>query len=498
LSSNAQTAEDAMRLNWSPSLGTARNMAIGGAMIGLGGEITSAHINPAGLGLYKNGDIVLSSGVASGRLNAEYRDIKNQKGESVTKFNLGTSGIILAGNTGGWSRRKSNAIALTVNQIASFKSNINYKGFNNASSGAERYAEELVASRLTLDDAINSRFVSLPTRMAIFGYLVDTMTLGGVKQVVAMPEFTNGVNQTMNIQQRGGSTEAALSIAVNKEDKWFLGGSFGVPIMNYSKTTQYSEADASTITNNRFKEYTYTEDLNTTGVGFNAKFGIIYRPVERFRIGATVHTPTFYYLKDEMNGSLFANTENYNGSVTVKTRDITGGEDNIVNNYIHYTPWKAGIGASYVLNETKNVKKQRAFIAADVEYVGNRSMGYTYDEDATQSEFYKATNKNIKSITKNTFNFKVGGEVKFNTIMLRAGAAYFGNPNKEADFLKQDRLNISGGLGYRHKGIFIDATYVHQINNAVDLPYRLADKPNTFANLRGKTGMLMLTFGTKF
>ena len=58
----AQTPDDAIRQSYQIQQGTARNMAIGGAMGSLGGDITAAHVNPAGLGFYKTGEFVLSPG----------------------------------------------------------------------------------------------------------------------------------------------------------------------------------------------------------------------------------------------------------------------------------------------------------------------------------------------------------------------------------------------------------------------------------------------------
>ncbi len=49
----AQVPEDAIRYTWHPQNGTARNMAIGGVMGSLGGDLTAAYVNPAGLGFFK-------------------------------------------------------------------------------------------------------------------------------------------------------------------------------------------------------------------------------------------------------------------------------------------------------------------------------------------------------------------------------------------------------------------------------------------------------------
>jgi hypothetical protein len=59
-------------------------------------------------------------------------------------------------------------------------------------------------------------------------------------------------------------------------------------------------------------------------------------------------------------------------------------------------------------------------------------------------------------------------------------------------------MNVSGGVGYRNRGIFLDLTYVHGLNRDVDFPYRLADKPNTYAEVRNNNSNLIMTFGVKF
>ena len=56
----AQVPEDAIRYSFYIPNGSARNMAIGGAMGSLGGEITSIFVNPAGLAFYRNKEAVFS------------------------------------------------------------------------------------------------------------------------------------------------------------------------------------------------------------------------------------------------------------------------------------------------------------------------------------------------------------------------------------------------------------------------------------------------------
>src|SRR3954466_3271032 len=88
----AQVPEDAVRYSWYPQNGTARNMAIGGAMGSLGGDITATFVNPAGLGFYKTGELVLTPGFALNKLNASYRETTT--GDQKNSFAFGPSGWI--------------------------------------------------------------------------------------------------------------------------------------------------------------------------------------------------------------------------------------------------------------------------------------------------------------------------------------------------------------------------------------------------------------------
>ncbi|MEO6584221.1 MAG: aromatic hydrocarbon degradation protein, partial [Ferruginibacter sp.] len=171
------------------------------------------------------------------------------------------------------------------------------------------------------------------------------------------------------------------------------------------------------------------------------------------------------------------------------------------NTYIQSTAWKAIISAAYVFREIENVKKQKGFISADVEYVNHKSARFYVDEkngpDTYREAYYKQLKNVVKEIYKAAFNVRVGGELKFNTIMTRLGFAYYTSPYKDKE-LKANKMLLSGGLGYRHKGFFIDLTYVHNINKDADFPYRLQDKANTYASLNQTQGNIAATFGLKF
>src|SRR5882757_5933321 len=169
----SQIPEDVLKYSWGSPYGTARNQAIGGAAGSLGGDISSLFTNPAGLGFYKTGELVLSPGLSMLSNKGNFRG--TSASDSKTAFNLGATGFVMGFNSGSPS---SSAFSIGVTRTANFNSNISYKGSNNFSSYGEQYAAEVASSGLSINDVLNSNSVSLQARMAVYSYLVDTATLG--------------------------------------------------------------------------------------------------------------------------------------------------------------------------------------------------------------------------------------------------------------------------------------------------------------------------------
>jgi hypothetical protein len=501
LAAIAQIPEDALKYSFYPQAGTARNLAIGGAMGSLGGDINATYVNPAGLGFYKTNEFVFSPAFLFNNNKITYRDEKNSTQKN--NFNLGTSGWVF-GYANRYRPKVFNAISFAVTQTANFNNRIIYKGLNNYSSFSEQFAEEFSKSGLTITQVLNVNS-SLPygSAIALNTYLIDTVRVNGKLQVKAAPEFIldagQAIKQEYEKNTKGGIIELAMGFAKNIEDKLYVGATIGLPIVNYKSETFFKESDTSNRTNNNFKSLSYTEDVSTKGVGLNLKLGIIYKPQEQLRLGLAVHTPTYMSLTDKRTTTLATQLENPVASFFETSNTFTNGVQ-AKNEYVQLTPFKAMASASYVFREIENTKKQRAFITADVEFVNHRGgRFYASDDNATEGDknYYKQLGKVIQAQYKGAFNFKVGGELKFNTIMGRLGFAYYGNPYKEAE-LKANRMLLSGGLGYRNKGVFVDVTYVHAISKDVDFAYRLQDRANTYASLKQQRGNVMATIGLKF
>jgi hypothetical protein len=493
----AQLPDDALRTAWFTQNGTARNIAIGGVMGSLGGEITANHINPAGIGMYKTRELVLSPGFNLNNNKFSYRgtDTSNQK----NIFSYGTSGLVLGARSRENSRWTSSAFAVSVTQLASYNNRVQFSGVNNFSSFSEQYLEELTRDRADTNAALSNYIFG--SSLAFRTFLIDTIRGSGgeVEGYQSLVPISTGVMQRYDATTRGGYHEIALGLAGNMADKLYVGGSLTIPIISYSRELTYSETDITNNPNNQFAYFNYKESFSSKGIGIGAKLGMIYKPQEFWRIGFAIHTPQMMNFTDKIRSEMEANTESYvSGSVRKESSDNLNSGNAGKRQYNLITPWRAIASASYVFREIRDTRQQRAFISADLEYVNYRGARFSSNNDGDYAmiSYYDMLNQTIKDTYKGNINFRLGGELKFHTIMFRLGGAYYGSPYADKS-IKANRIVASGGIGYRDHGIFIDLGYAHNLTKDAQFAYRLNDKPNTYAEQGGYKGNVVLTFGVK-
>ena len=85
LNAFAQDPDDVLKYSWFAPHGTPRSNALGGAMGSLGGDMSSSHINPAGLGFYKSSEFLLTSKFSNKTNSVDY--YKTNTSVSSNKLN---------------------------------------------------------------------------------------------------------------------------------------------------------------------------------------------------------------------------------------------------------------------------------------------------------------------------------------------------------------------------------------------------------------------------
>lgn len=494
----AQDPTDALRWSWTLPSGTARQQAIGGAMGSLGGDISATFVNPAGLAFFRSGDIVLSPAFQQLRQQAEYLIRKESANQRQLSF--GTSGLILAGTEQNRKGKKQvTVLSLAVNRTAHFRNDILYRGQNNQSSYSNKYLEEIQGIR---DANVVANQFPHGASLGFNTYWIDTVAGGtnGNFQFRSRAPIATGLLQENWIRQTGGITELAFALGGATNEKLYYGGTIGIPFLNYDRVGQFTEADAGTTMNN-FDYARVTDYLETKGMGVNIKLGVLYRPNLYWRLGLAFHTPTWFQLKDTYRTIVTTDTEGYKGEQSQSSALFNNGAPDLFE-YMMSTPYRAIASASYVLRSAQDIRKQRGFLTADLEFINYRAVQYSPNPEVDPSEttraYLKALNRAIDQAHRGTFNLRLGGELKFNTWMVRGGAAFLGNPYENIAGEQGSRMQLSGGVGYRDRGVYVDLTYVHLSGEDVHAPYRLSNTPFPMARLRQQGAQVVMTVGFKF
>lgn len=448
----AQDLADALRYSNYQIQGTARSGGMGNAFGALGGDFTSVSINPAGLGLYRSGELSITPKFGQTEVESTY--LGNMMNDS--KYNFGLNNLSYVTTIQTRNRSESGIISVNIgigfNRLKDFNSTALAEGNNakgsyldyvasnaNANNWSDYYEQLAWDTDLLLFDETNKE------------YWHD------------LNEAGYGQSQRKSIAREGAIDEYSFAVGLNFNHKLYLGASVGIMDIYYRESSELLEWDK----NNNvpfFNEMQFDSYLRTSGNGYNVKLGVIYKPTNEIRLGASIHTPTFFNLHDVFETSMYSSVTYDDGST--ETYDALSPYSEY--DYDLETPLRATLSGAFVI-------AKKGLLSIDYEYVdyGSSSLrrggdGYNFvDENSEIDEAYKSVG-----------NVRVGGEYKVNqTISLRAGmelypSAYNANsfgvsqPNSNAD------LKVySAGLGYRSGGFFFDIAYRYSDMDSFDLLY---------------------------
>ncbi|MBO9732049.1 MAG: hypothetical protein J7623_25630 [Chitinophaga sp.] len=502
----AQSSNDALLYSPNQPHGTARTQALGGAGIGLGGDYSSAHLNPAGIAIFKTGEFHISAGVGISQFTSNYLgngQLDNKGNRS--NFQMPSIGVIMATNKNSGSSTWNNiTFSLGMERLANYNNKMAIAGRNNQTSLSDAWVDDF------FDQSVSDATLGLGFDLGYYtGMIHKHANAPGDTSIISQASPLRpggglpGIQQRGTIETEGGLNEYSFAIGGNYGDRLYIGASLNLPSINYKETLNWSEDDASSDKNNGFAYFDYTKRLKRTGLGFGAKLGILYKVSDHFRLGGTFATPTWYSIHDSYTAEFHSDIENNQGEVSAYSVDLAQGFP--TENDYHYTaPLRAGAGASYFFGNLAEPKTTQGFITADYEYVNQSSGKFKYNNGKAAT----GVNDNISAIYKATSNIRAGAEVRFQAMYaVRLGFAAYGNPYTNDAYnagIDASRKVYSGGLGFRNKGFYADLTYSYTQGDDRYQPYTIyqaAGQPNLSpkaATLAYNRSNILLTIGFKF
>ncbi len=477
---NAQLTSDAFLLSNNSYRATARALGVGNAMSAIGGDISVASTNPAGLAISRKSEFILSPQIAFNRVDADFGG--ETLSDNRSGLALGSLGIMLSNPLDG--KWKSFNFLLSYNKINSFNQNISYSGVS-FGSRLQRFALDANGTR-------PADLNPLESQLAYDTYMIDLVDTANFIYTSALGD-SNFVRKSEFIKQTGYNNELGISGAANYNNKLYIGGTLGIDILRYKEVKSYEEFEETGSID--FKEMDFDETRNIRGVGLNLKGGLLYRFNKYFRMGAHIHTPTLY-----------RNTETYStrmyGEIFYRGRLEQNSYPSLIQGEYLYTvrtPWTFGLSAGAVLGT-------RGFFSAEAEYINykNASFGVAANDTSANintKRFLENLNRNVEGVYKAAFRLRMGGELVASKVLrLRAGYQLQTSPYQVAIAGVNDLQHvINFGFGFRVDGFFFDLAYSHFLQQFLYSPYAPTSVSN-IQNIKAQVnkGLVSMTFGFRF
>lgn len=473
-----------MRYMTPTGVGTARALGMAGAFSAVGADFTSTSLNPAGLGLYRRSEFMLTPTVRLVGNNSNYLDGEAQA--NYGRFGFSNVGYVFADRVAKWNREthmreeatkglKSYAFSVGFNQLAALGRKTEIGAFNNDNSITEYFAGQ--AQGLGIADVEADNGIA---GQAWWAYAIDSSGPAGNYIGAA-----NGgkVQQDITMSEIGRLNEWTVGFAANLDDKLYFGGTIGIQDLKYEQEMIFDERDVNNVHNSwandstPYTSSTYTSGFTTKGSGFNLRVGVIAKPVDFLRLGLSVTTPTAVVCTDRYYSSIVGYLD---GSTNPETIEVPDGAFN----YTLTTPFKATAGAAVMFGK-------RGFLSADFDYIDYTTAKYKTSVNPGSSFYYSfnSENKAIRDLFAGAYNLRLGGELRFGPGRFRAGYGHYGSVLKreflnyyvfpvdpispEVGKLPGGKQLFSVGLGYKQKSFYLDLAFTHEVSADRRLIYTL-------------------------
>ena len=480
-------AETAMMFSRTKPAGSARIIGMGGAQISLGGDISSAYSNPAGLGMYNRSEFSLSPGYATINTNGDYLSGTEtlSTDNADTRSNLNITGLGLAFsrelNSDGFIR---GTFAMSLTRTNNFNRNAQYVGLNPNTSLIDYFLEDATGGT---PDQFNSggALYNTDTELAYGNYLIGERTILDPSNdpTTYFTDVSGMPLQKETIEQAGGQSQWNFSYGANFNDSFYLGAGLGVATLRYTAGKNFRED----FEDDPLSYYELAESLEIRGTGINLTMGTIFRPMDSFTIGFSATTPTYYNVTDTWSADMNSSWKDFEYLPGEFINEESASTDVVISEYNLITPWRLSAGATFFAGKL-------GLVTLDVESIN-------YGKAKYESNTYQADNDRIKSQYTSVLNFRFGGEVRLDAFRFRAGLGAMGDPYAEEQFdLNQSIGSISGGVGYRSDKFYIDVAYVRSASNSAYRPYtiRAGGTPQPVLTYQQTTDNVVGTIGFTF
>lgn len=449
--------------------GSARMLGLGETQTSLGGDISSASSNPAGLGFFNKSEFSFTPQFNYINSTSEY--LGQSTSDARLNFNFSNLGAVIK-NSKGSGAFKGGAIGISINRIADFQNQITYEGYssnqlNNSGqiifdpNKPADFVEYAVLTSYT-SDGNDISFDNDFAELAYETYLISPFLINGnafvdrdfyavdengdyildndnnIIPAYSEPEFPTF--QTETIKSRGAMYQTSFSYGGNFDDRLYFGANIGLLTLSREVKREYTEIPTGADLQGLLLEDKYEQN----GTGINATFGLIGRPIPQLLVGASYTTPSVMAIEQIRSITL---TADYLFATSFRDQTTSYGFDYEPFNYTLTTPSKLKLGATYFVGKS-------GFITADVERVNYAGANLSNSESGISF----SNDNNAINRLESVWNVRLGGEFRYEIFRLRAGLMRIDDPSKNNLGEGENRISFGGGI--RTEDYFVDMAVV--------------------------------------
>lgn len=520
----AQSAMDALSVTQNDFKGTARYMSMGGAFTALGGDMSAIQLNPGGIGVYRNSEIGATLDINIQKTKGSIQGV-NTTNTQTKAFcnNFGYVGTVkLDGpmrnlNWGvTYGRAKSFDRVVGGYAPSTETSLTNYiASFTNGTPAADmEFGNNSDYNPYQNSDA---DWLSI---LAYSGYMINP-TGGATYQGLYAPG-TNADAQLW-VEEKGYVDNYTFTFGGNISNMLYWGVGVGIDDLKYTRFTNYSESMENARIVDAYGSGTVRGDAGYTlrnwkeikGTGYNLSFGVIVKPIQEVRIGASIKSPTWYSLDQSYSGDV--DFSYFNPAVSNGVNNPLQGSDYTDKAWFEWrlrSPWRFNVGAAAVIGS-------QAIVSVDYERIAYPDMTVkdaAYDNWGYTNGFYPNdyVNQDIKDYTQSANNVRAGIEYRVTpafSVRLGTNITKTNIKNEVSDgnaeiitsgtdpsyTLDKTTTYVTAGLGYRWGGWYIDGTYVYKNRTSTMHPYTsFAGGKAPVFDVTDNNSSIVLSLGYKF
>lgn len=475
----AQTLTDAVRYSSLVPGGSARALGVGGSFGSMGGDFGVLTINPAGIADFRSSDLSFSFSFNGGNTTSTLNQSNSLKINHTSEPVLENIGVVFHSRPTGSSLVTSN-LAIGLNQYNNFRQNIGYQG-SSIGSITERFAEVANGRDPDFFDPFEATLAY--EAGAIFDFDSD------LNYETDFDEDAE-VFKSQDISRSGKINELSIAWAGKFKNNLQLGIGIGIPFISFEENKIYREIDQNDDIA-FFDELGFSEDLATSGTGFNFKLGAGYTLAKTIRLGVAYQSPTFYGLDDNYENNLSYSFTDNDGSQSISSRSPDGRFE-----YKLTTPARL-TGSIGAIIRTEALK---GFVNLDAQYINYKSNSFNLasnNNDPSELAYEREVNTTIENQLQSAVNLNLGSELAFDKFRVRAGVGLVGSPYAGDGVSSFNNIYSLGG-GFRGDSFYIDFAYQQRGLSQGYSPYQVLDvERNQFVVNETRINKMIFTIGFK-